>query len=107
MDMTTTGVAAFVVWDPRRRVFEDVRIALSSSAPVPLRIRKTEAALRGQAMGDAVLDEAAELACEEADPRSSWRSTRDFRMELLRTLIRRAIRGAWQLASAPEDGGAL
>ena len=86
MDMTTVGVGAFVTWDQASRVFRDVKIGLSSSAPVPMRARKAEAVLRGRGCTDDALEEAALAVCEEADPRSSWRATREFRFELLTEL---------------------
>jgi len=104
MDMTTVGVSAFVTWDQESRVFRDVKIGLSSSAPVPMRARKAEAVLRGRACADDVLEEAALAVCAEADPRSSWRASREFRFELLRSLTKRAIRAARENA-APMIGG--
>ncbi len=104
MDMTTVGVSAFVTWDEGSHVFRDVKIGLSSSAPVPMRARKAEAVLRGRACADDVLEEAALAVCEEADPRTSWRATREFRFELLRSLTKRAVRGAREKA-APTIGG--
>ncbi len=104
MDMTTLGVSAFVTRDEGGRVFRDVKIALASSAPVPLRAKKAEAVLRGRAFAEEALEEAGSMACEEADPRSSWRATRDFRLELIRTWTKRAVRGAWEKAAASEGG---
>ncbi len=103
MDMTTVGVSAFVTWDQASLVFRDVKIALASSAPVPMRARKAEALLRGRALAEDALEEAALAVCEEADPRTSWRATREFRFELLRSLTKRAIRGAREKA-APTIG---
>jgi CO/xanthine dehydrogenase FAD-binding subunit len=94
MDMTTVGVSAFVTLDEDSRVFRDVRIALASSAPVPLRVRKAETLLRGRPCGDDALEEAARAVCEEANPRSSWRATSDYRFALIKNLTKRAIRGA-------------
>ena len=105
MDMTTVGVGAFVTWDQASLVFRDVKIGLSSSAPVPMRARKAEAVLRGRGCTDDALEEAALAVCEEADPRSSWRATREFRFELLTSLTKRAIRGAREKA-APTIGDA-
>jgi CO/xanthine dehydrogenase FAD-binding subunit len=99
MDMTTVGVCAFVTWDEDSRVFRDVKIALASSAPVPVRVRKAEALLRGRAFAEDALEEAALAVCEEADPRTSWRATREFRFDLLRGLTKRAIRRAREKAS--------
>ena len=104
MDMTTVGVSAFVTWDEGSRVFRDVKIGLSSSAPVPMRAKKAEAVLRGRACADDVLEEAALAVCEEADPRTSWRATREFRFELLRSLTKRAVRGAREKAASTIGG---
>jgi xanthine dehydrogenase FAD-binding subunit len=101
MDMTTVGVSAFVTWDETSRVFRDVKIALASSAPVPMRARKAEAALRGRDCSDDALEEAALAVCEEANPRTSWRATREFRFELLHSLTKRAIRSAHERAAGP------
>src|SRR5450759_785108 len=75
MDMTTEGVRAFVTWDEASQVF------------------------RGRAWADDVLEEAGAAVCEEADPRTSWRATREFRFELLRSLTKRAVRGAREKAA--------
>ncbi len=105
MDMTTVGVGAHVTCDEERRIFQDVKLALASSAPIPLRTYKAEKALRGRPFSEDALEEAASLVCEEAEPRSSWRATKAFRMELLRTLTKRALRGAWEKAVSRSNGG--
>jgi CO/xanthine dehydrogenase FAD-binding subunit len=92
MDLTTVGVSAVVTWDQANNVFRDVKIGLASSAPIPMRARKAEAVLRGRACTEDALEAAAVAVCEEADPRSSWRATREFRFELLRGLTKRAVR---------------
>ena len=104
MDMTTTGVAAFITTDTERRSFRDVKIALGSSAPVPLRAKKAESALRGRDFSEEVLEETASLVCAEADPRDSWRASKAFRFELIKTLTKRAIDGAWRKAMASSNG---
>ena len=91
MDMTTVGVSAFVTCDEDSRVFRDVKIALASSAPVPIRVKKAETVLRGRGFAEDALEEAALAVCEEADPRTSWRATREFRLDLLKGLTKRAI----------------
>jgi CO/xanthine dehydrogenase FAD-binding subunit len=59
--------------------------------------------LRGRAFAEDALEEAALAVCEEADPRTSWRATREFRFELLKSLTKRAVRGAREKA-APTIG---
>ncbi len=105
MDMTTTGVAAFVTWDREKRLIGDARIALSVSGPVPLRVKNAEAALRGQTFTEKALEEAALLACQEAQPRASWRARREFREELINVLTKRALRQAGEKARAAAEKG--
>ena len=99
MDMTTIGVSAFVTPDADGRAFRDVKIALASSAPVPMRARRAESVLRGLPYTAKALEKAASIVCDEADPRSSWRASRDFRLELLHGLTKRAIGRAWDNAA--------
>ena len=100
MDMTTVGVSAFVTLEQDGGSFRDVKIAVASGAPVPLRLRKAEAVLRGRTFAEEALEEAALAVCEEANPRSSWRATRDYRFALLKNLTKRAIRGARENAAS-------
>ena len=102
MDMTTVGVGAFITWDEGRRTFGEVRIALASSAPVTQRARNAEAMLEGQPFSEERLEQAAAAACAESNPRTSWRATREFRLELVKTLTKRAIGQAWQKAAAAQ-----
>ena len=102
MDMTTVGVSASVAWDENRSVFREVKIALASSAPVTMRARRAESALSGQPLSEEALAQAATLACEESAPRSSWRATRDFRLQLVSALTKRAVRRAWEKATSTQ-----
>jgi carbon-monoxide dehydrogenase medium subunit len=105
MDMTTLGVSACVTADRQLRIMQDIKIALATAAPLPLRARKTEAALRGQPFSEKAVEEAAALVLEEADPRDSWRASRAFRLRLLTALTKRAVTQAWQRAVSNAEGG--
>jgi xanthine dehydrogenase FAD-binding subunit len=100
MDMTVVGVSAFVVLDDDGRTFRDVRLAYANSAPTVFRAKRAEVVLRGQALTEEGLDAAAETACTEASPRTSWRANGEYRLELIRALTKRAIRLASEKASS-------
>ena len=100
IDITTTGVGAFITLDADQQTITDAKIALTTSAPVPLRVKGADAALRGRILTDKLLDEVVELAAREAVPRSSWRSNKEFRLKLIRALVKRALRQAWHRAKA-------
>lgn len=100
MDMTTAGVAAFMVLQPGGKRVEQARIALATGGPIPLRVKRAEAALHGQTLTDEVLEKTANVVCEEARPRTSWRARQEFRVELIRVLTCRALRQAWKKAKS-------
>ncbi|MGH9881256.1 MAG: FAD binding domain-containing protein, partial [Pyrinomonadaceae bacterium] len=66
---------------------EDLRIALGSVAPIPLRCIKTEAIMRGKTIDEtSVKDGSAELG-REITPISDIRSTRDYRLRIAQNLF--------------------
>jgi OHCU decarboxylase len=60
-------------------VVEDVRIALGSVAPIPLRLRETEKAVRGQTIDSALLTLARKTVTTEIRPIDDIRSTARYR----------------------------
>jgi len=67
------------------------RIALGAVAPTPLRARRAEASLVGQVPDRAAIEAAAARAAGEAKPVSDVRSTADYRREMSRLLVARAL----------------
>lgn len=73
----------------------DVRIGYAVAAPTPIRCRKTEELLKGRRADDPqIYTLIAEQVQEEVMPRSSWRASKEFRMQLIRELAKRALRQA-------------
>jgi OHCU decarboxylase len=68
-------------------VIDDVRIALGSIAPVPLRLRKTEDAIRGQAINSALSSLARESVASEIRPIDDIRSTAKYRAAVAGNLV--------------------
>lgn len=93
MDIAVVGVGSTVCLDDGRCV--DARIALGAVAPTPIRAGRAEAVLRGQVLTPALIDQAARLAAEEAQPISDVRGTAEFRRHLVEVLTRRTLTAAW------------
>jgi carbon-monoxide dehydrogenase medium subunit len=85
------AAAALTVKDKK---FEDVRIALGSVAPTPIRAPKAEDQLKGQACTDENIQKAALTASAETDPISDLRSSAEYRREISKVLVKRAIHAA-------------
>jgi aerobic carbon-monoxide dehydrogenase medium subunit len=71
---------------------KDVRIAIGSAGPTPLRAEGAEGLLRGKVLDEQTMAEAAELVAEEADPPSDVHGSREYRLESMKVLTRRALR---------------
>jgi carbon-monoxide dehydrogenase medium subunit len=75
------------------------RIALGAVAPKPFRALRAEKALLGQNISEALLRSVAETALEESDPITDIRASKDYRRELIRELVYRAVQES--LAAQP------
>lgn len=91
MDLALAGAAANVECTPDQTAFVDVKIALNTVAPTPIRAYRAEEVLKGQAIDKGVIAKAAEAASLEAAPRTSWRSTAQYRREMVKVLVRDAV----------------
>ncbi len=101
MEIATLGCAARVKLSADKKTYEEVRLAYAVAAPTPIRCTKAEAFMKGKAVADeASLEEFIETAVTETKPRSSWRASKEFRLQLIRELGRRAL-----LEAVRRDGG--
>ncbi len=94
MEIAIVGVGVAVHLNGSDRIVSECRIAMGSVAPTPLRARRGEAIFSNQEIRDELIEEAAEMAAEEANPISDVRATRDYRLDMIRVLCRRAAREA-------------
>lgn len=74
----------------------NLRIALGSVAPIPIRCEKTEAAMINQPLNDATIDAAADTLAAEIAPIDDIRSTRDYRLRVSVNLLRDFLSQACQ-----------
>ncbi len=71
----------------------DVRLALGSVAPVPLRCLKTEAVIKGQRLDAALIIAARAALSTEVVPIDDIRSTADYRLRVAANLLEDFLRG--------------
>ncbi len=96
MDLAIIGVAVIVTMD--RDTLSDVKIALGTVAPTPIRARRTEEVLRGKKLSDDLLQKAGQTALDESSPRDSLRSSANYRRKMIKVLVIRAIKQAMEQA---------
>ena len=87
--LSIVSVAALVTVEDR--VFRDVRIALGSVAPTPIRARKTEDKFRGLPATEEVIKENCSYVVEDISPISDVRASAEYRREMSIVLTKRAL----------------
>jgi carbon-monoxide dehydrogenase medium subunit len=69
----------------------DAHVGVGGAEPRPRRIREAEAALNGKPPGDAAFRVAAEAAAAAVDPLDDHQTSADYRRDLVRAVVRRAL----------------
>ena len=100
MTLAVANVAALLSLAADERTGDKARIALGAVAPVPLRAKKAEAILQAGAISESLIDQAAFVAADEIAPISDLRATADYRREVSRVLVKRALERAWRMVRA-------
>lgn len=91
-DFATVGVA--LTLSARDGQCEDVRLALNSVGPTIFRAREAENLLRGKRVSDKLLEEMAEAAAAQSDPMDDNRGSADYKREMVKVLVGRAVKEA-------------
>ena len=90
MDLALLGTAVNLAIH-QGKICENVCISLTTAAPTVIRAKKTEAFLIGKALTAETMKEAGVIAAAEARPRSSWRSSEEYRREVLKEIVPKTI----------------
>jgi carbon-monoxide dehydrogenase medium subunit len=96
-DFATAAVAVQLALDGGGQC-ASVGIGLTNVGLTPIRAAQAEASLKGQALSDANIRQAAQHAAEAAQPSGDYRGSEDYKRALVKTLTARALRSALQRA---------
>jgi carbon-monoxide dehydrogenase medium subunit len=90
-------VVMALAWREDGGVWRDVRVAIGSVAPTPVRARETERVLEGAAPRETTADHAAATIAGEVHPIDDVRSTADYRRVVTARILHRMLReaGGW------------
>ncbi|UCF69362.1 MAG: FAD binding domain-containing protein, partial [Acidobacteriota bacterium] len=89
--MECSVVTVGVAYTAREGRLSNVRVAFGSSAPTPLRGRKTEALLEGKILDPPLVEQAARTAEREVSPISDVRGSVEYRRALVGTFVARLL----------------
>ena len=89
MDLAIVSVAVLVAFE--KGACREARICLGTAGPTPFRAVKAEAVLKGKALTDQIIEQAAAAAALECQARSSQRASEEYRREMVKVLLARAL----------------
>ena len=94
-DLAVVSVAVNLIRDPDNRdLCKDIRIAMGSVGPTPLRSKRAEDLIKGQPLTDTLTEEAARVSAEDAQPTSDINGSEEYKREIVHVLVRRTINEA-------------
>ncbi len=88
-DYATTAVA--VQLELKGDVCQAIRIGLTNVSPTPMRALEAEARLLGQPLDEKNLEAAGQLAAAACDPSSDLRGSAEYKRDVTRVVLKRAI----------------
>jgi carbon-monoxide dehydrogenase medium subunit len=101
-DLAVVSVAIHLIFDSDNSdLCKDIRIVMGSVGPTPLRSKRGEDLLKGQPIDDTLIEEAARLSAEDAQPTTDINGSEEYKREIVHVLVRRSIKEAAARASTP------
>ena len=91
MDLPVVGVATFITPGPNRAV-KDISIAVGAASARAIRLHRSEERIKGEELSDTLIKEAAILAAQDVDPISDIRGSAEYRREMVRVFVQRALK---------------
>jgi len=101
---TTSPISSILhAMEQDQLICKEVRIALGVAAPIPIRATKAENLLRGKKISDELLEEVAETAVKEAQPRDTMRGEAWYRSDMIKVLVKRMAMKSIERVVRPEE----
>ena len=105
MEIATLGCAVRIQLEEDKETIKKARLGYGVAAPTPIRCYQAEKKIEGKKISDpALYDVFAKSALLEVNPRSSWRASKEFRLQLIEELARRGLKKAILLAGGDANG---
>jgi carbon-monoxide dehydrogenase medium subunit len=93
IDLAIVNITVLMTMEPDKKTCKGATIVLGTVSPTPMRAKKAEMALKGKKLVEEIIDQAAQIASDEAHPRSgSIRGSVEYKKEMVKVFTARAIR---------------
>jgi carbon-monoxide dehydrogenase medium subunit len=94
-DLAIVSVAVHLILDPHKKnLCKDVRIAMGSVGPIPLRSKRGEELLRGQVITETLMDDVGHACAKDARPTTDMNGSEEYKRQILHVLVKRTIGNA-------------
>jgi carbon-monoxide dehydrogenase medium subunit len=94
-DLAVVSVSVNLMLDPDdQNLCRDIRIVMGSVGPTPLRSRRGEDLLKGQTITGTLIEEAARVSAEDAQPTTDINGSEEYKREIVDVLVTRAVKEA-------------
>jgi CO/xanthine dehydrogenase FAD-binding subunit len=104
-DLATASVAAVIIMHSDGRTCKDARIVLGAVAPKVIRCHQAEQVVKGKALNEKLIRQAAQTASELCQPISDIRASAEYRKEMILILVKKAIDQAMNRSGHFTSGG--
>ena len=94
MEIATMGCAVTVKLTEDKKHIEEMHIGYGVAAPTPIRCFKAEEKVKGMEIGNELFETLGKSVLEEVNPRTSWRASKEFRLQLIEEMAKRALKQA-------------
>jgi carbon-monoxide dehydrogenase medium subunit len=102
-DLAVVGIAVHLVLDPGNQdLCRDIRIAMGSVGPTPLRSIRGEDILKGQKIDDTLIEKVAQVSSEDAQPTTDINGSEEYKRQIVKVLVSRTIKEAATRAASVE-----
>lgn len=105
MRLSIASIALNLDIDPENKIINDIKIAMGTLAPVPIRLKNVEKLMIRNKLEEKLVNEAADAVIDNISPRTSLRASKEYRTHLAKVLFIRALNIAEQRALGGDSNG--
>lgn len=101
VDLAIASAAVLLTLEPQTKICRRARLALGAVAPTAIRAKETERFLEGKTLDEKTIQETGQKAREECRPISDIRAAAEYRREMVKILVERAVKKSLGIAIPP------
>lgn len=94
-DLAVVSAATYLIVSSKdRNLLKEIRIVMGSVGPTPLRSKNAEDLLKGKPITETLIEEAAGISANEAQPVTDINGSEQFKREIIKVIVKRVVKEA-------------